>query len=69
VAKPANSDSVKINQKLLDSLKAEAERQLTRNYKWLEIDARTLKALIMEVERGRLVDLRFERPTEPALRD
>ena len=60
---------MKINQKLIDELKAQAEKQATRNYKWLEIDARTLLALLAEIERSRLVDLRFEIPKEPALRD
>lgn len=60
---------MKITQALLDELKSQAERQATRTYKWLDIDSRVVLALIAEIERSRLVDLRFEVGTHPALRD
>lgn len=60
---------MKINQGILDELKHQCERQSQKNYRGVEVDYRTLRALIAEVERGRLVELRFERPTEAALKD
>ena len=60
---------VKINQAVIDELKAQCEKQKTRTYKGVEVDARVLIVLLKEIERGRLVDLRFERSTEPAMRD
>lgn len=60
---------VTINQTILDELRHQAERQSKRNYRCVEIDCRTVLALISEIERSRLVELRFERSTEPALRD
>lgn len=58
-----------VNDKLIESLRREAESQAKKNYKWLEIESRVLLALLDEIERARLVDLRFDRPKEPALRD
>lgn len=49
-----------INQSILDELRKQAERQQLRNYKAIEIDCRTVLALIAEIERSRLVELRFE---------
>lgn len=60
---------MKINQAVLDELKSQAEKQSKRTYKGVEVDARVLLILLREIERGRLVDLRFDRSTEPAMRD
>ena len=60
---------MKITQTLIDELRTQAKKQSQRNYKWLEIDARTLLALLAEIERSRLVELRFEVPKHAQLRD
>ena len=60
---------MRITEEILDELKAQAERQSTRKYKWLDVDSRVVLALINEIERSRLVDLRFEVPKHAQLRD
>ena len=52
------STAVKINQAILDEMKHQAQRQAKRNYKCIEIEVRTVLALIHEIERSRLVDVR-----------
>lgn len=63
------TQAAKINETILSELRKQAERQSKHNYKAVEVDYRTLLALITEIERGRLVGLRFERSSDPALRD
>jgi len=60
---------MKITQAIIDELKKQAEKQKQRTYKGVEVDARVLIVLLREIERSRLVDLRFEKTTEPAMRD
>ncbi len=55
---------MRLNQAILDELKHQAQRQASRNYKQVEVPCGTLLAMIHEIERSRLVDLRFERATE-----
>lgn len=63
------TNQVKITESILSEIDHQCDRQSEKNYRGVEVDYRTLKALIAEIRRGRLVDLRFERPTEPAMRD
>ena len=63
------SNKVKINEAILEELRSQAIRQSRRNYRQVEVDCRILLALIHEIERGRLVNLQFERPSEPCVRD
>ena len=51
---------MKLTESILAELRHQCERQATRNYKAVEVDHRTLLALLNEVERGRVVALRFE---------
>lgn len=55
-----------INQSVIDELTEQCDRQSKRNYKCVEVDYRTLRALLAEIERSRLVNLRFERLPEQA---
>ena len=64
-----DGDQVKINQAILDELRTQATRQSKRNYRQVEVDCRTLLALIHEIERCRLVDLRFESVVDTPGRD
>lgn len=50
---------MKITQPVLDELRKQAERQAQRNYKAIEIDCRTVLALVAEIERSRAVAERF----------
>ena len=60
---------MKITQSVIDELKKQAEKQKSRTYKGVDVDARVLLVLLAEIERGRLVNLRFAKSAEPALRD
>lgn len=53
------SNTVTINQSILDELENQCERQSTKNYRGVEVDYRTLRALIAEIKRSRLVAERF----------
>lgn len=44
-----------ITQPILDELRSQANRQSQRNYKQVEVDCRTLLAIVYEVEQSRLV--------------
>jgi hypothetical protein len=58
---------MKIKQEILDELRNQAARQSQRNYKCVEVDCRTLLAMIHEIERHRLVVERqtLAHPAEP----
>lgn len=58
-----------ITQGILDELRHQAENQSKTRYRAVEVQCATLLAMIAEIERGRVVDLRFERSVDPALRD
>ena len=56
---------VKITEDILDELEHQCRRQADgkKNYRGVEVDYRTLQALIEEIRRGRVVNLRFEQQT------
>lgn len=43
---------MKLNQNILDELKHQCDRQATKNYRGVEVDYRTLRALIAEIGAG-----------------
>lgn len=60
---------MKLTQAILDELKHQADRQSKRNYKCVEVDFRTVFALVEEIERVRSVCVRCENAAENAMRD
>lgn len=64
MAKHSTGDGVKLNQAILDELRHQAERQATSRYKAVEVQCATLLSMISEIERARIVDLRFEKCPE-----
>ena len=42
---------------ILEELRKQSEKQLLRNYKGVEVDARTLLQLLSEIDNSRLIEL------------
>ena len=51
----------KITQAVIDELKHQAEKQAKTRYRAIEVQCSTMLALLAEIERGRIVSLRFEK--------